>query len=255
MTLSVIIPCYNEEANIKATLEELLSIIKKTPSVDKHQIIVVDDHSSDDTSQAAKSMKNESVSCIRLAKRMGSHIAIRAGLREATGEAAVFLPADAQEDPGVLNAMIKKWQNGSRVVWGLSKAKSRKGWHIRKSAEFFYKILKWSGATRDVVVDISRATFFFLDSSVVRLVNQCSLPNAPLHGLVISSGPQQSWIEYERRPRKSGKSKWSFLSLIGLAKDWIIEFSNLPVAVFLRTSRRTLETKRKKPLFDIEQRT
>ena len=255
MTLSVIVPCYNEEANIKATLEELLSTIKKTPGVDKYQIIVVDDHSPDDTFQAVKSMKNEGISCIRLAKRMGSHIAIRAGLKEATGEATVFLPADAQEDPGILDAMIKRWQNGSKVVWGLSKAKSHKGWHIRKSAELFYKILKWSGATRDAVVDISRATFFFLDSSVVSLVNQCSLPNAPLHGLVICSGPEQSWIEYKRRPRKSGKSKWSFLSLLGLAKDWIIEFSDSPVAAFLRTSRRTLEGRRKKPLFDIEQRT
>lgn len=255
MTLSVVIPCYNEEANIKATLEELLSTIKKTPSVDKYQIIVVDDHSSDGTFQTVKSMKNEGVSCIRLAERMGSHIAIRAGLKEATGEATVFLPADAQEDPGILDTMIQKWQNGSKVVWGLSKAKSHKGWHIRKSADLFYKILKWSGATRDAVVDISRATFFFMDRSVVRLVNQCSLPNAPLHGLVICAGPEQDWIEYERRPRRSGKSKWTFLSLLGLAKDWIIEFSDLPVVSFLRTSRRTLEKANKKPLFSIERRT
>ncbi len=252
--LSVIIPCYNEEANIKAMLDELLSVIKRTSVLDSYEIIVVDDHSSDNTFEAIKNMKSAGVSCIRLKERMGSHIAIRAGLKEARGEAALFLPADGQENPEVLAAMIKKWQNGARVVWALSRTRSYKKWHIRKSAELFYKLLKWSGATRDATVDISRVTFFLLDRSVVDIVNRCSAPKTPLHGLVICAGSGQSWVEYERRPRRSGKSKWNFLSLLGLAKDWIIEFSDFPIASFFRTLRRALEKTCKKPLFCVEQR-
>ena len=126
--------------------------------------------------------------------------------------------------------------------------------HIRKSAGLFYKILKWSGATRDANVDISRATFFLLDKAVIDIVNRCPLPKAPLHGIVICAGPGQNWVEYERRPRRSGKSKWNFLSLVILAKDWIIEFSDLPVASLFRVLRRTFEKTNKKPLFCIEER-
>ncbi|MBN1353763.1 MAG: glycosyltransferase [Candidatus Omnitrophica bacterium] len=255
MILSVVIPCYNEEANITSTLHELMAEMKVMPGLEGYQIIVVDDHSADNTFGVIKAMNNAAVSCIRLKERRGSHIAIRAGLREARGSAVLFLPADGQEDPGILAAMVKKWQNGARVVWGLNKSGSHKRWHIRKSAELFYMLLKWSGATRDATVDVSRAAFFLLDRSVVDMVNKCSAPKAPLHGLVISSGPEQAGVEYQRRPRMSGKSKWSLFDLIGLAKDWIIEFSDMPLIAFLRKARRVLESKQRRPLFTIEQRT
>lgn len=255
MKLSVIIPCYNEEENIGTMLEELIPVIKKIPGADSYQVIIVDDHSSDNTFRVIKNMGKPEVSCIRLSERMGSHIAIRAGLRESEGDLSFFLPADGQENPGVLAAMIQKWQGGAMVVWAVSKAKSHKKWHIRKSAELFYKLLGRSGAIRGATEDISRATFFLLDRSVTGFVNRCSLPNAPVHGLVIAAGGEQASVEYERRPRRSGKSKWSLLSLVGLAKDWIIEFSDMPVASLLRSRRRVLEKKCVRTLFSVEERT
>ena len=87
MNISVVIPAYNESGNIRSTVGELFSVTEKIPELKKVEVIVVDDHSSDDTFQAASSMQDPRLSCIRLSRRSGSHTAIRAGIMESTGDA------------------------------------------------------------------------------------------------------------------------------------------------------------------------
>jgi len=83
MNLSIIIPAYNETSNIEVTIRELLDAVKKIPWVEHVRVTVIDDHSSDDTYDVCGRMKNAQVTCLRLSKRCGSHVALRAGLKEA----------------------------------------------------------------------------------------------------------------------------------------------------------------------------
>lgn len=229
MKLSVVIPAYNESKNIKLTLEEILSISENISSVDKIQVVVVDDHSSDGTFDTIYGMNDARVSCIRLSRRSGSHTALRAGIREADGDAVLCICADGQDDPSSIPEMLQKWQNGANVVWALRKSRKNESWRIRIPATLFYKILSWIGGDRDREIDLDAADFWLLDRIVVDAVNTCIERNTSLFGLVAWSGFKQDFVLYVRRLRRHGKSKWNFRSRLRSAKDWIIAFSGLPL--------------------------
>ncbi|MBT3880021.1 MAG: glycosyltransferase family 2 protein [Candidatus Scalindua sp.] len=229
MRISVVIPAHNEEDNIRITIEELLSIAKFVTVIDGIQIIVIDDHSSDNTFDVVSSMDDLRVSCMRLSRKSGSHTALRAGLMEANGDATLCVSADGQDSPDCLKDMLLKWDGGCKVVWALRKDRDNESFASRLFAQIFYKTLSW--VTRNVMpgIDLSRADFYLLDKSVVKAINACTERNTSVFGLIIWLGFEQGFVEYKRRKRMSGLSKWSFRSRLRLAKDWIIAFSGLPL--------------------------
>src|SRR3989338_4970030 len=108
MNLSIVIPAYNESDNIKSTIDELQSVMKDVPDITSVQFIVVDDHSQDNMPEALSKMKDAHILYLRLSRRSGSHVAFRAGMEEARGDAALFISADGQEDPSCVRKMIDK---------------------------------------------------------------------------------------------------------------------------------------------------
>ncbi len=229
MKLSVVIPAYNESKNIKLTTEEILSITEEISGIDNIQVVVVDDHSSDSTFDAVKGINDARVSCIRLSRRSGSHTALRAGIREADGDAVLCICADGQDNPNSIPEMIQKWQSGAHVVWAVRKSRENESWRIRIPATLFYKLLSWFEGDRDSTIDLDAADFWLLDRMVVDAVNTCIERNTSLFGLVAWSGFNQDYALYDRRLRRYGKSKWNFRSRLRSAKDWIIAFSGLPL--------------------------
>ncbi|MFC1620970.1 glycosyltransferase family 2 protein [Candidatus Omnitrophota bacterium] len=246
MNISIVIPAYNEAKNIKTTINELFTTLENldpvqmrcldTASVqDSFEIIVVDDHSSDDLFDVVQGMHDSRVKCLRLSKRSGSHIALRAGIKEAAGNIVLYISADGQDNPACLEDMLKKWRNGAKVVWAVRKDRHNEPFNTRKKAELFYKILAWLGGTGKTNIDISKADFCLLDKTAVNALNECTERNTSLLGLITWLGFSQDSVEYERRTRMSGKSKWSFKTHIGLAKDWLIGFSGSPLILMCIT--------------------
>jgi len=229
MNLSIIIPAYNETSNIEVTIRELLDAVKKIPWVEHVRVTVIDDHSSDDTYDVCGRMKNAQVTCLRLSKRCGSHVALRAGLKEAGGDAVLCVAADGQEDPKAVKDMLLKWKNGTRVVWALRKDRKNEPWYIRKPAQVFYRIMFWLAGTEFKQVDLYRADFFLLDKAVVAAINSCPERNTSLMGMLVWLGFDQDCVEYERRTRHSGLSKWTLSGRLHLARDWVVAFSGVPL--------------------------
>lgn len=229
MNLSVVIPAYNESDNIRTTIQELLSVTKAITSVDNVQIIIVDDHSSDNTFDVVGQMAGPEISCLRLSRRSGSHTAIRAGLKEATGDVVLCVSADGQDDASCFEKMLAKWREGAQIIWALRNNREDESLYGKTSALLFYKILKWLGGHEDSNIDLSRADFYLLDRAVVDAINNCVERNTSLFGLIVWLGFNQDSVEYRRRSRRSGKSKWNFKSRMQLAKDWIVAFSGIPL--------------------------
>jgi glycosyltransferase involved in cell wall biosynthesis len=228
--LSIVIPAYNEEKNIKIIIKEILDIVKNISSIGTVQVVIVDDHSSDKTFDTVSLMDDPRITCLRLSKRYGSHIALRAGIQQVTGDAVLCISADGQDDPHVLNDMIKKWTSGNHIIWALRKQR-KDPFFIKWSAYLFYKMLKKLTHSNNARIDLSRADFYLLDRKVSNAVNQCPERNTSLFGLINWLGFKQDYVEYTRRERYSGKSKWSFRSRLYLSKDWIIAFSGLPLII------------------------
>ena len=227
--ISVVIPAYNEAENIGDTIRDICKSLQK----DRFEIIVVDDHSSDDTLKKVQGIPN--VRGMRLSRRCGSMIALRAGIESAKGNAVICVSADGQDDPSAIPQMIQKWENGAQIVWALRKNRQDEPMHVKVPALLFYKILN-TVADSDAGmngIDLSRADFFLVDRKVAEAINSCKERNTSLFGLIVWSGFNQNFVEYDRKPRRHGKSKWNFTSRFNLAKDWIIAFSGLPLKVMV----------------------
>lgn len=224
--ISIVIPAYNEKNNIGKTIKDLKAVLSQTPG--GYEIIIVDDHSSDDTFAEVMSLKSEQVKGIRLSHRAGPHNAIRAGFQFAKGEGAMCLGADGQEDYSVLPQMIKLWREGHDVIWGLRK-KREEPLRARIVNGLFYKILEWVNPSGYTGIDLLRADFFLIGRKVINAVNASSERNSSLFGLVLWMGFKQGFVEYDRNERRSGRSKWSFARRLKLATDWIISFSGVPI--------------------------
>ena len=229
MNLSVVIPAYNEANNIKATVEELLKVIGRISDIGDVKVVVVDDHSSDNTYDMVRNMKDPRVMCLRLSRRSGSHAALRAGFIESNGDFVMCLSADGQDDPNCLNQMLLKLYSGCNIVWALRKNRNKESLILRLFAETFYKILFRLIGSNQSGIDLSRADFYILDRPVLEAIKSCAERNTSLFGLISWLGFKQEFVEYERRERNTGLSKWSFRSRLRLAKDWIIAFSGLPL--------------------------
>jgi dolichol-phosphate mannosyltransferase len=224
----VVIPSFNESDNIINTIEEIKDVIEKKIFSKKYEIIVTDDHSTDNTYQIVESFNDVRIKCIRLSRRSGSHIALRAGIANARGDAVLCISADGQDDPNVLEEMLKKLHEGAQIVWALRK-KRKESFLIKRSVLIFYRTLELLTNTKKSEIDLSRADFYLLDKKVVDAINHCPERNTSLFGLINWLGFKQDYVEFERRKRKFGKSKWDFRKRLHLAKDWIIAFSGLPL--------------------------
>lgn len=231
MKLSIVIPAYNEAENIPALYSELSRQIRAVPQVTDYEIIFVDDHSTDNTFDGIRTLGDKRVRAYRLSRRSGSHTAIRAGLHAASGEAVLCLSADGQEDPEVLKEMIARWNDGNQIVWGLRKNRQGESPLVRLPATIFYRVLKMAGAQHDTGVDLSRADFYLLDRVVVDALNACPERKTSLFGMINWMGFQNGWVEYERRSRRAGQSKWNFSARMNLARDWIMSFSGAPLTL------------------------
>ena len=127
--------------------------------------------------------------------------------------------------------MLDKLHKGANVIWALREDRKDESWYIRQTAQLFYRILFFLLRAKDNGIDLSRADFFLLDRTVADAINHCPERNTSLLGLIAWLGFQQDFVQYHRRRRLSGRSKWSFRSRLHLAKDWIIAFSGLPLKI------------------------
>lgn len=228
--LSVIIPAYNEALNLPETIREVEAGVGATRFNNNYEIIIVDDHSGDNTLDVVMRLGNPRVSCIRLSRRSGSHVALRAGLHRAAGNPVICISADGQDDTDTFRHMIEKWEKGAHIVWAL-RITRQEAFSYKISAMLFYKLLSMLTHTGAHEIDLSRADFYLLDRKVADAVNSCPERNTSLFGLIVWTGFKQDCVDYQRKPRRSGKSNWNFRSRMRLAKDWIFAFSGIPLKI------------------------
>lgn len=228
--LSVIIPAYNESKNIMPVVREMENVISQHPEIGDHEVIVVDDHSSDETFRKVQALREENrrVSGFRLSRRSGSHTALRAGISRSRGDVVLCISADGQEDPRALGEMLEKIKSGCHLVWAVRK--DRKEPLLSKFlAVFAYRLIRWFINSELSNVNLVNADFFMFSRSVAEAINRCPERNTSLFGLMLWLGFRQETVSYERRERLSGSSKWSFRNKVKLLADWVIAFSGIPL--------------------------
>lgn len=224
--LSVIIPVYNEEANIQLLFERLNTVISQL-NVDT-EFIFVNDGSQDHSMNMIRELseKNASVRYIDFARNFGHQIAVTAGLERCSGNAAIIIDADLQDPPELILELYKKWKEGYEVVY--AKRKTREGENFLKkfTAKIFYRTLK---KITSINIPLDTGDFRLIDRKIVDVLKAMPEQQKFLRGQISWIGFRQTFVEYDRDARYAGKTGYTYKKMIRFALDGITSYSNLPL--------------------------
>lgn len=223
--LTVIIPCYNEEENIRYFYEEFC---KNDAYFLKHaimyQLIFVDDGSTDGTATEIKNLhqKDKRVKLLSFSRNFGKEAAIYAGLEHASGNLVAIMDVDLQDPPSLLPQMIDEIFTGADQV--VARRTARQGEPRIRSwfAKLFYKILNCFLQTK--VMDGAR-DYRVMNTRVVEAVLSVTEKNRFSKGIFSWVGFNTKWVAYENVQRKYGQTKWSFWQLWKYAFDGLTAYS------------------------------
>ncbi len=229
--LSVIVPCYNEEENIRDFYDELC---KNTVFFEKKgiafEILYVDDGSKDKTVAEVKKLcaADARVRLVSFSRNFGKEAAIYAGLQKCRGDLAVLMDADLQDPPSLLPEMYSYIEQGYDSV--ATRRVTRKGEPVIRSffARMFYRLM--NRISRTEIVDGAR-DYRLMTRQVVDAILSMSEYNRFTKGIFGWVGYETKWLEYENVERAKGETKWSFWKLFLYSLEGIIAFSTVPLTI------------------------
>ncbi len=231
--LAIVVPCYNEEEMLPITTRELTDVLedlqKKGKIAEDSYILYVDDGSKDATWHIISSQHEEfaHVQGLKLAGNVGHQFALTAGMISAAKNADVVISIDAdlQDDTGVMEEMIDKFDAGCDIVYGVRNDRKKDSLFKRTTAQLFYKTM----AAMGVKTIYNHADFRLMSRRAVESFSQYQESNLYIRGIVPMLGYQTDCVYYERKERVAGSSKYPLNKMLSLAWNGITSFSVRPI--------------------------
>ncbi len=239
--LSVIVPCFNEEGNIRIFLNEL-SKVDVTPY--KKEIIIINDGSEDGSATILTQLKNKNrdFTLIHFPRNFGQQQALMAGIRVARGEVLVTIDMDLQQPPTLIPAMIGKYEEGYQVVHAIPEYHRSVSLFKKITSKLYYKAIQQLGS--ETVVYKSNE-FRLFSHRIARIVRIMPESNLYLRGIIMWLCPlvkdqnrnkvnsSERWlatsVKYRHRARRNGRTKYSPWQLLSLAFDGMTAISIQPL--------------------------
>lgn len=223
--LSLVIPAYNEAENLPVLLDTIAATIG---AFFHHEIIVVDDGSSDNSVAVLRRCLGRfpQLRYVSLSRNYGHQIALRAGIEQATGDCVVCLDADLQHPPELVKQMVVQWQGGADIVSGIRQDHDGLPFFKRLTSRWFYKGLTWISGLQ---LAPGSSDFRLLDRKVVGILN--GMPEADLfyRGIIPTLGFRTATILYAPDARRHGQSKYSLRKMANLALAGVVSTSTRPL--------------------------
>lgn len=237
--ISIVMPCYNEQEVLPITLKTLLELLDRMVAVglvdNESHILCVDDGSRDDTWRIINDfhVADHRVKGIKLAHNRGHQYALLSGLMEAKDmcDAAISIDADLQDDTDAIVEMVRDFNGGSEIVFGVRSARDTDTWFKRASARTFYKFQKMMGL--ETIYD--HADFRLMSRRALEILSGYKESNLFLRGIVPQIGLKTSIVKYERHERAAGESKYPLSKMLSLSIDGITSFSARPMRIIFMT--------------------
>lgn len=225
--ISLIIPVYNEEKNIKLLVDKLSEVVEKLSHY-QWEIILINDGSADgsqlELEKAAK--ENSLIKVIEFSRNFGKEIATTAGLNNCHGNACIMLDADLQHPPELIPEFIQKWENGIEVVIGVRKRDKSEGLVKTIGGWLFYKIINKISDTKLVP---NSCDFRLLDRAVINEFNRFTEKHRMTRALIDWLGFRRDYVYFNTNERASGKAGYSFIKLFRLAFTSFVSLSLFPL--------------------------
>ena len=224
MNLDIVVPCYNEEKNIKKFYSELNITLDN--DID-WKVIFVNDGSSDNTLAEIKNLKKENVKYISFSRNFGKEAAIYAGLKQTTADYVILMDVDLQDPPALIPGMISNIDEFDIIA---TRRVTRSGEPMIRSffARQFYKIMN---RFSDIELVDGARDFRLMKRHVIDPVLELDEYNRFSKGIFQWIGFDTKWIEYENIERNEGETSWSFWQLFKYSIEGIVSFSVAPLHI------------------------
>jgi len=228
-SLSVIVPCFNEEEVINETYKRLKSVLANLEY--KSEIIFINDGSTDETEHILSELTktDNNIKIISFSRNFGHQRAVTAGLNNCKSDMAVIIDADLQDPPEVIPEMIQTMiDSNAQVVYCVRKSRKGEGIFKKLSAKVFYRLLNFFSEVR---LPVDTGDFRLIDKSIIREFNQMHEKGKYIRGLVSWIGFKQVPFYYEREARFAGETKYPFSKMLKLATTSLLYFSTKPLKI------------------------
>lgn len=228
VSISCIVPVYNEEAVIESFLKELSGYLVQVTQ--NYEIVVVNDGSKDSTVEKILGLSPEyRVKLLSLSRNFGKEAAMTAGLEHCKGEVAVLLDADFQHPVEILTSFLQHWADGYDMVYGVRQSRITESPLKRNFAHLFYWLMT---KITNIEIPNNAGDFRLFDRKVVSALKQFPERTRFMKGLYAWIGFKKIGVPYEVQERAAGNSSWGMMRLFELALAGITSFSDVPLRVW-----------------------
>lgn len=228
-SVSLIIPCYNEEDSVSLFLETIRPIVDREAY--SFEFIFINDGSTDATLHAllAERARDRRIKIINLSRNFGKEHAMAAGFHAASGDAVIPMDVDLQDPPELIASFLRRWEEGYDVVIGVRRGRPADTRFKRLSAGLFYRFFNHLCGKRLVP---NAGDYRLMNRAALDALN--SLPERVrfTKGLYAWTGFRQATVEYDRPSRAAGTTKWNAWKLWNFAIDGFTSFSTLPLRIW-----------------------
>ena len=206
--ISIAIPCYNEEESLELLYTAVTTILKEELPKYDYELLIVDNKSKDRSREIIRSLcaKDQHVKAIFNYVNCGPNTNPFFALRESDGDCTILLYADFQEPVEMIPAMVRKWEEGNKVVC-MIKNRSEENKIVYFARELYYRVFK----KMSQIEQIRQFTGFGLyDRSFIEVIRKIDDPTPFIKGIVAEYAPDRVEINYTQQKRKGGKSSLNF---------------------------------------------
>ena len=228
--ISIIIPCYNEEATLPVLYEELKKLSVQLEAYDLEYVFVNDGSSVRTFSMLTEMAKqDEKVKYISFSRNFGKEAALFAGLSNAKGDYIATMDADMQDPPSLLPEMVADLESGEYDNVATRRVNRIGEPPIRSFfARCFYKLMHHLS---DIELVDGARDYRLMRREMVDSILAVGEYNRFSKGIYAWVGYKTKWIAYENVERSAGETKWSFWKLLHYSIDGIVNFSNVPITI------------------------
>jgi len=235
--LLLVVPCYNEQEILEktyCTLKMYFSELKERNAITADsKICFVNDGSRDSTWIIIDSIckRDSTIIGLKLSRNFGHQAALVAGLfhHKNQFDCYVSIDADLQDDLRAIDGMLEKYNEGSKIVYGVRNDRSTDSFFKRFTAETFYKLMQRMG----VPTVYNHADFRLIDNQVLNEFSNFGETNLFIRGIIPMIGFQSDKVYYKRLEREAGESKYPLRKMLVFAWNGITSFSTVPMKLVL----------------------
>lgn len=224
--VSVVAPVFDEQEGLPEFHERLMSSLRALNL--PFEVVYVDDGSRDRSPELLRGFHeaDPAVHALYFSRNFGHQIAITAGIDHARGDACVVIDSDGQDPPEVIGRLVAKWREGHEAVYAVRAKREGESAFKRATAALFYRLM---GQLARVDIPMDTGDFRLLDRKVVDVMRRLRESHRFVRGLTAWAGFRYARVEYVRKPRLAGSTKYPLGKMLLFGVDGITAFSHVPL--------------------------